>query len=142
MVKKGIVKKLIGNQAWVQVINEKKDEPEIQSSSCTCSSCAGCHTQKDFFLVDLNCSVQLEEVIELHFESYRLFILAFVTFILPLIALISSLWISRNMLNSLHKWGLVLSFLAISLLFTYIFDKFYKARVRVVKVLEKDHADE
>jgi hypothetical protein len=53
-----------------------------------------------------------------------------------------ALWISRDYEIAFQKWALVLSFLAFSFLIAYIFDKLNKAKVKLVKVLEKDQTDE
>jgi positive regulator of sigma E activity len=142
MMRKGLVKKKIGDKVWVEIIKDIPSDDLSQHSSCSCSSCAGCHTQENHVLVDTSIDVQPGDRVELHLEAWKLISTASITFILPVFSLILALWISRDYQISFQKWALVLSFLAFSFLIAYIFDKLNKAKVKLVKVLEKDQTDE
>lgn len=142
MMRKGLVKKKFGDKVWVEIIKDLPLDDLSQHSSCSCSSCAGCHTQENHVLVDTSIEVQPGDRVELHLEAWKLITTASITFILPVFALILALWISRDYQITFQKWALVLSFLAFSFLIAYIFDKLNKAKVKLVKVLEKDQTDE
>ncbi|HOI24966.1 MAG TPA: SoxR reducing system RseC family protein [Caldisericia bacterium] len=142
MMRKGLVKKTLGDKVWVEILKDHPLDDISQHSSCSCSSCAGCHTQENHVLVDTSIEVQPGDRVELHLESWKLFTTAIIAFILPVFSLIFALWISRDYQVAIQKWALVLSFLAFSFLIAYIFDKFNKAKVKLVKVLEKDQTNE
>ncbi len=138
----GIVKKTLTNKAWVQILEDSPVEDVSTQASCSCSTCAGCHTQKDHCLVDLDLPVKEGDKVELFLETHKLYITAFIAFALPVIALIVGLWVTRSFENSINKWGLVGLFLAISFFIAYIFDKQNKAKVKIIKVWEKEKEHE
>ncbi len=142
MLRKGIIKKVAGDKAWVQVLSDAPADDITEQSGCTCSSCAGCHTRQDHFLVDLETEVQVGDIVELRMETFKLFMSATITFILPVVMLLWSLWLTRTFHNGIKKWGIILAFLAFSFLLAYIFDKINKAKVKVKKIFEKDQTDE
>jgi positive regulator of sigma E activity len=142
MMRQGLVKKMLADKAWVEILKDTPPDELSQHSSCSCSSCAGCHTQANHVLVDLDIEVQPGDRVELHLETWKLILTASISFLLPVLSLIMALWISRDYEIAFQKWALVLSFLAFSFLIAYIFDKLNKAKVKLVKVLEKDQTDE
>ncbi len=138
----GIVKKTLTNKAWVQILEDTNVDDIATESSCSCSTCAGCHTQKDHCLVDLDRPVNEGDKVELYLETNKLYLTAFIAFILPVVALIGGLWLTRDIENTLFKWGMVGLFLAISFFIAYIFDKKNKAKVKITNVWKKEKEKE
>jgi len=124
MTKQAIIRKIIIDKALVEIIED--------AEKCN-FKCEGCELKNKLLLSDLNIPVKENDVVEIYIENYKLFISTFVTFILPLILLIFGLFLGRgNEIKSLLFGGI---FVAIALIFAYIFDKYFKAKVTITKVM-------
>jgi len=124
MVKKGIVRKVIADKILVEIIND--------TTQCN-YKCDDCKLKDKLFLVETPIPVRENDVVELFVENYKLFMSIFVTFILPLILFIIGIFLGKeNEIKGLLIGGI---FVAFALIFAYIFDKHFKARIIVSKVL-------
>lgn len=124
MVKKGIIRKIIEDKALVEIIDD--------TEHCD-FNCEGCGQKNRLFLADTAISVKENDVVEIYVENYKFFISTFITFIMPLILLILGLFLGRGSeIKSLLFGGI---FVAFALIFAYIFDKHFKAKVTIAKVL-------
>lgn len=123
MTKKGIVKKVIGEEILVEIL---EDETHCDYQ------CEGCNKKNKLFLADTTIPVKENDVVELFIENYKFLICTFVTFILPLILFMVGIFLGRgNEIKGLLLGGI---FVAFALIFAYIFDKHFKAKVIISKV--------
>jgi len=124
MVKKAIIRKIIEDKALVEIIED--------AEHCD-FNCEGCEQKNKLLLADATIPVKENDVVEIFVENYKFFISTFVTFILPLILFILGLFLGRgNEIKSLLFGGI---FVAFALIFAYIFDKHFKAKVTIERVL-------
>jgi positive regulator of sigma E activity len=139
MTKIGIIRQVIEKQVLVEVV----DEDKLESSACKPSSCSSCEScgKKRFVLADFP-ELPLEKEltpglwVEVFSDATKYNIAVVVTFILPIVMLLLGIWIGNgNEIKSLLLGGLLFAF---SLIFAYIFDKSFKAKVKITKVIERN----
>lgn len=126
MVKKGIVRKVIDDKALVEVVGEEDLK--------TCDfNCEGCKFKNKVLLVDASISVSENDIVELFIENGKLFVSTFITFVLPLLSFMLGIFLGgKNELRSLLLGGI---FVAIALIFAYIFDKHFNVRIIIKRVI-------
>jgi positive regulator of sigma E activity len=139
MTKIGIIRQVIEKQVLVEIVDESK----LESSACkpsSCSACESCGKQK-FVLADFPDSTLEKELVpglwvEVFSDASKYTIAVGVTFILPIVMLLFGIWLGNgNEIRSLILGGLLFAF---SLIFAYIFDKSFKAKVKITKVIERN----
>jgi positive regulator of sigma E activity len=139
MTKMGIIRSFVDGQVLVEVVDEEK----LESSACkpsSCGSCESCGKQK-VDLADLPDSDLKNELkqglwVEVLADNTKYTIAVLVTFVLPIIMLLIGIWLGQgNEIKSLLLGGLLFAF---SLIFAYIFDKSFKAKVKITKVIERN----
>lgn len=140
MNKIGIVRNSLSGQG---VLVEIVDEEKLESSACKPSSCTTCEScgKKKFVVADIPIDLsdkplQVGQWVEVYTATSQYTIAVIVTFILPLILLFFGIWLGRGDEKKSLLFGLLL--FAFSLFFAYIFDKSFKAKVIITKVIERN----
>lgn len=139
MTKIGIIRSFMEEQVLVEIV----DEDKLGSSTCkpsTCSSCDACGKKK-FVLADfpdksLNFDCKQGQWVEVVADNAKYTLAVLITFVLPLVMLFIGIGLGGgNEVKSLILGGLLFAF---SLIFAYIFDKSFKAKVKITKVIERN----
>ena len=140
MTKLGMIRKFVTDQS---VLVEVVDEEKIESSACKPSSCSSCEScgKKKYVLADIPESFIREDLevgkwVEVFSDTSKYTIAVFVTFILPMIMLFIGIWLGNGSEKKSLLFGGIL--FAFSLIFAYIFDKSFKAKVKITKVIERN----
>lgn len=143
MIKNGVVRSFVEEQVLVEIV----DEDKLGSSSCKPSSCSTCEScgNKKYVLAELPDSIGKEDIhpgiwVEVFSDNIKYSIAVTITFILPIIMLLFGIWLGtrvgmKNEIMSLILGGILFAF---SLIFAYIFDKSFKAKVKITKVIERN----
>lgn len=136
MTNRGIVRQLVSDkEALVELIGKEKIE-KMDCHTSSCESCETCGKKNKFLLADYSEIVFVGDVVEIYTETSKYNVAVFVTFILPLIMLFIGIALGKGNETKSLIWGLIL--FAFSLIFAYIFDKSFKAKVIVSKVIERN----
>lgn len=143
MTKNGVVRSFVENQVLVEIVDEEK----LSSHSCnpnTCSTCESCGKKK-FVIADLPEALPKENIqigmwVEVLADNIKYSIAVLITFVLPLIMLFVGFYIGMRLNKGSETKGLLVGgiLLAFSLIFAYIFDKSFKASVKITKVMERN----
>lgn len=136
----GIIRSFVAEQG---VLVEVVDEEKFESSTCKPSSCSTCEScgKKKYVLADypdliLKEELKLGQWVEVFSDTSKYTIAVVVTFILPVVMLLIGIWLGRESeIKSLILGGILFAF---SLIFAYIFDKSFKAKVKIMKVIERN----
>jgi positive regulator of sigma E activity len=139
MTKIGIIRSFMDEQVLVEIVDEEK----LGSSACKPSSCSSCDVcgKKKFVLADppdiaLNLDLKPGQWVEVIADNVKYTLAVLITFVLPLIMLFIGIGLGGgNEVKSLILGGLLFAF---SLIFAYIFDKSFKAKVKITKVIERN----
>jgi positive regulator of sigma E activity len=140
MTKLGIIRSFVADQG---ILVEVVDEEKIESSACKPSSCSSCEScgKKKFVLADYPDQIPRENLlvgkwVEVYSDATHYTVAVIVTFILPIIMLLIGIWLGNgNEIKSLILGSILFAF---SLIFAYIFDKSFKAKVKVTKMIERN----
>jgi len=136
MTNRGIVRQLVNEKEALVELTGKDKAEKIDCHTSSCESCESCGKKNKFLLADFTEKVQVGDVVIIYTETYKYNLAVFVTFILPLIMLFIGIAIGRgNEMKSLIWGGILFAF---SLIFAYIFDKSFKAKVIISKVIERN----
>ena len=130
MIKKAKVIRIIDKQAIVEILNDIDFENECNND------CSGCKNKKNQLLVDIKTETNEGDIVELYIDGYKMSISILLTFILPLVLFALGLIIGG--INNIKGVIYGLLFVAISLIFTYIFDKYFSAKVYISRILERN----
>jgi len=130
LIKKAKVIRIIEKQAIVEILND------IDAETDCSHDCSECKNKNNQFLVDVNMEINEKDIVELYINGYKMFISILLTFILPLLLFTLGLMIGG--INNIKGIIFGLLFVAISLIFTYIFDKYFSAKVYISKILERN----
>ena len=130
MIKKAKVIRIIDKQAIVEILNDIDFESECNNN------CSECKNKKNQFLADIKTETNEGDIVELYINGYKMFISIILTFLLPLALFVLGLVIGG--INNIKGVIFGLLFVAISLIFTYIFDKYFSAKVYISRILERN----
>lgn len=139
MTKIGLIRSFVDGKVLVEIVDEEK----IESSTCKPSSCSSCEScgKKRFVLADMPDSsfqkkLELGQWVEVLGDNIKYTVAVLVTFVLPMIMLFIGISLGHG--NETKSLILGLLFLAFSLIFAYIYDKSFKAKVKITKVIERN----
>jgi positive regulator of sigma E activity len=140
MIRKAIVKRVVGKSGWVSLFDSNQQTAMDCSSGNQCSSCHMDCKKTSLVFVDDMLDAQEGDMVELYIQNGSFLVATMISLLFPLIMLVIGILLGQGVLYKQFIFGSAFFLIAVGV--AYIYDKRFKASIRVSSIIERYYEKE